>query len=125
MKKAAIIGATGFGGLGLIEILLRHPGIEICQLAARRDVGAPVSRVFPHLAGHCDMIVESPDKINYDKIDVAFFSTPDRAGMTIIKDFFERHIPVIDFSRGWKISIFPRRFSAIQSMDFRKLISGR
>lgn len=102
MKKAAIIGATGFGGLGLIEILLKHPGIEISQLAARRDVGATVSKVFPHLAGHCDMIVESPEKIDYDKIDIAFFSTPDRAGMTIIKEFFNRHIPVIDFSGDFR-----------------------
>lgn len=102
MKKAAIIGATGFGGLGLIEILLRHPGMEISLLAARRDVGAPISNVFPHLSGHCDLIVESAENINYDNIDIAFFSTPDRAGMTIIKDFFDRDIPVIDFSGDFR-----------------------
>ncbi len=59
MKKATVIGATGFGGLGLIEILLRHPGMEIKQLVARKDAGKPVSDVYPHLKGFCDMPVHT------------------------------------------------------------------
>lgn len=102
MKKALIVGATGFGGLGLIEILLRHPGIRIKQLVARKDAGTPVSRVFPHLKGHCDMLVEQPENIDYGDIDIAFFSTPDRAGMTLIKEFHRHGIPVIDFSGDFR-----------------------
>ncbi len=102
MKKATIIGATGFGGLGLIEILLRHPEIEIKQLIARKDVGVSVSKVFPHLAGHCDLTVEGSEEIDYADIDIAFFSTPDRAGMTIINEFFKKGIPVIDFSGDFR-----------------------
>jgi N-acetyl-gamma-glutamyl-phosphate reductase len=101
MKKAIIIGATGFGGLGLVDILLKHPGIEVIQLIARRDVGQPISKVFPHLKGFCEMMVEDIDKINYSA-DIAFFSTPDRAGMTIIKEFIDRKIPVIDFSGDFR-----------------------
>ncbi len=73
MKKALIVGATGFGGLGLIEILLRHPGIRIKQLVARKDAGVPVSKVFPHLKGYCDMLVEAPENIDYNEVDIAFF----------------------------------------------------
>lgn len=102
MKKAIIVGATGFGGLGLIEILLRHPGIKIKQLVARKDVGRPVSAVFPHLKGFCDMVVDANESIDYAGIDIAFFSTPDRAGMTIIRDFYEKKIPVIDFSGDFR-----------------------
>src|SRR5208337_1785172 len=98
MKKATIIGATGFGGLGLIEIILRHPQLEIRQLAARKDVGRPVSEVFPYLKGFCDLMVESPEKISFDNTDIVFFSTPDKAGMSLIREFYEKKIPVIDFS---------------------------
>ena len=77
MKKAIIVGATGFGGLGLIEILLRHPEIEIKQLIARKDINSPVSKVFPHLSGFCDITIESPTEIDHSDIDIAFFSTPD------------------------------------------------
>ncbi|PKL40614.1 MAG: N-acetyl-gamma-glutamyl-phosphate reductase [Spirochaetae bacterium HGW-Spirochaetae-1] len=103
MKNVTIIGATGFGGLGLIEILLRHPEFNIKQLVARKDTGIPVSDVFPHLKGYCDIIVDSPEKTDYDT-DLVFFSTPDRAGMTIINDFHKRSIPVIDFSGDFRFN---------------------
>jgi N-acetyl-gamma-glutamyl-phosphate reductase len=102
-KKAIIIGATGFGGLGLIEILTRHPHIEIIQLVARKETGVPVSSVFPHLKGYCDTIVEEADKIRFDA-DIAFFSTPDRAGMTLIHEFYKRGIPVIDYSGDFRFN---------------------
>ena len=102
MKNALIIGATGFGGLGLIEILIKHPGIRIQQLVARKDTGVPISNVFPHLRGYCDMTVDSPEEIKYDGVDLAFFSTPDRAGMAIIDPFLMRNIPVIDFSGDFR-----------------------
>ncbi len=104
MKKALIVGATGFGGLGLIEILLRHKGFEIAQLVARKDVGKKISEVFPHLEGFCDLMVQSPEDINYDDIDIAFFSTPDKAGMQIIHSFYNKNIPVIDFSGDFRFT---------------------
>ena len=102
MKNAVIVGANGFGGLGLITILLRHPNIRIMQLIDKNDTGIPVSDVFPHLNGYCDIIVNDTEQIDFTNIDIAFFSTPDRAGMTMIKSFFEREIPVIDFSGDFR-----------------------
>lgn len=102
MKNASIIGATGFGGLGLIEILLRHPEMRIKQLVARKDAGRPVSEVYPHLKGFCDMPVQTPEEMVYDGVDIAFFSTPDRAGMTMIHEFYSRGIRVIDFSGDFR-----------------------
>ncbi len=102
MKHACIVGATGFGGLGLIEILMRHPGLKIKQLVARKDTGVPVSDIFPHLKGFCDIPVEASEQLRYDDIHIAFFSTPDRAGMTLINEFYKRNIPVIDFSGDFR-----------------------
>lgn len=102
MKNAIIVGATGFGGLGLIEILLRHPGINLAQLAARKDASRRINEVFPHLTGHCDLMIVNPEDIDYSNIDIAFFSTPDRAGMTMIDEFYKREIPVIDFSGDFR-----------------------
>ena len=103
-KRALIIGATGFGGCGLIEILQRHPGIEIAQLVARKDTGVPVSSIFPHLRGYCDLTVDDAELTRYDDIDIAFFSTPDRAGMTLIHEFHKRGIPVIDYSGDFRFT---------------------
>jgi len=104
MKKVSIIGATGFGGLGLIEILLRHPEFEINQLVARKDVGKKVSEVFPHLEGHCDTMIIGPEDANLDDTDLCIFSTPDRAGMTLIQRYYDKGIPVIDFSGDFRFN---------------------
>lgn len=104
MKKAIIVGASGFGGLGLITILQRHPEIEIKQLIDIADIGKPISNIFPHLRGFCDMNIEGPDSTDYSDADIAFFSTPDQAGMKIIKTFFDKKIPVIDFSGDFRFN---------------------
>ncbi len=102
MKKAMVIGATGFGGLGLIEIIRRHPGMEITQLVDIKDTGKNVSDLFPHLRGFCDLTIRPPDGIDFQEIDIAFFSTPDRAGMALIREFHKRKIAVIDFSGDFR-----------------------
>ncbi len=103
MKRALIVGATGFGGLGLIEILSGHPAMEISQLIAI-DHGKKISQMYPHLRGKCDLTVENPEAIRYDNVDIAFFATPDRVGMAIIKEFFEKGIPIIDFSGDFRFN---------------------
>jgi N-acetyl-gamma-glutamyl-phosphate reductase len=76
--------------------------MEIVQLIARQDTGQPVNRVFPHLLDYCSLTVEDASAMRYDDIDLAFFATPDRAGMDIITPFIERGIPVIDFSGDFR-----------------------
>lgn len=104
MKRACIIGATGFGGCGLLEILARHPEISVTQLFARNETNIKIGEVFPHLAQFYDLTVQPMDKIDYSSIDIAFFSTPDRAGMAIIRDFYDRGITVIDYSGDFRFS---------------------
>ena len=101
MKNAVIIGATGFGGLGLIDILSKHPEIKVTELAAI-DHGSKISDMYPHLRGVCDLIVKSPDMINTNGIDIAFFATPDQVGMKLIGKFYDKKIPVIDFSGDFR-----------------------
>ena len=103
-KKCAIIGATGFGGLGLIEILLRHPHLEAGQLIARKETGIRINEIFPHLNGFIDKQVQDISELDYDSVDLAFFSTPDQAGMDLIKPFFDRNIPVVDFSGDFRFN---------------------
>jgi len=101
MKNAIIIGATGFGGLGLIDILSKHPEIKITELAAM-DHGKKISEMYPHLRGICDLEVKSPDDINIDDADIVFLATPDQVGMNIVRKFYDKKIPVIDFSGDFR-----------------------
>lgn len=103
MKRAAVIGATGFGGLGLIDILTGHPEISINALASL-DYGSKISTMFPHLKGICDLDVVPPENITTENIDIVFLSTPDQTGMKLARIFVEQNIPVIDFSGDFRFS---------------------
>lgn len=61
MIKVKVIGASGYGGIGIVELLLRHPETEIQALVALESVGQPISDIYPHLKGFCDMLVLAPD----------------------------------------------------------------
>ena len=101
MKNAVIIGATGFGGLGLIDILSKHPEIKVNELAAI-DHGRKISEMYPHLRGICDLEVKSPENISPDNIDIVFLATPDQVGMNLAHKFYDKKIPVIDFSGDFR-----------------------
>jgi len=101
--RAQIVGATGYGGLGMTEQLIRHPEIEITALLARNDVGKPISDFFPHLRGFCDRVVEEAheDRVGQDA-DVVIFSTPDRVSMQYAPRLLEAGVAVLDYSGDFR-----------------------
>ncbi len=103
--RAKVVGATGYGGLGIIDLLLRHPYAEIGALVAREDAGKRISDVYPHLAGYCDMpILAADDPAAQGDFDVVFFSTPDRVGMADARAELARGARVIDYSGDFRFT---------------------
>jgi len=101
--RAQIVGATGYGGLGMTEQLIRHPRIEITSLLASSDVGKPISDFFPHLRGFCDRVVEDAEEARIgENADIVIFSTPDRIAMQNAPALLDRGIKVIDYSGDFR-----------------------
>lgn len=103
MIKVKIIGATGYGGIGLIELLLRHPEVKLQTLVATENTGKPVSTLYPHLAGYCDLIIQSADA-QAAPADITFLSTPDRVGMQLAAAELTAGAKVIDFSGDFRFN---------------------
>lgn len=105
MVKAQIVGATGYGGLGMIELLLRHPEVRITSLLAKTETGQPVSSLFTHLRGFCDLPVDdaTPDRVGRDA-DLVIFATPDRVAMEYAPALVEAGIAVIDYSGDFRFT---------------------
>ncbi len=82
MTNIKIIGATGYGGLGMIEILLRHPEFKLTAVAATQDVGKPLSSVWPYLEGFCDLAILDVDSPEFQNApaDAVVSATPDGVG---------------------------------------------
>lgn len=103
--RAKIIGATGYGGLGIIELLLQHPAAEIVTLVAREDAGKRIDEVYPHLAGFCSLpILDADDPAAQAPCDVVFFSTPDRVGMGMARAYLDQGVKVIDYSGDFRFT---------------------
>lgn len=103
--RAKVVGATGYGGVGIVELLLRHPHVEIGALVAREAVGQRLSDVYPHLAGACDLPIRAADDpVAQEAYDVVFFSTPDRVGMDDARAELEKGAKVIDYSGDFRFT---------------------
>jgi N-acetyl-gamma-glutamyl-phosphate reductase len=101
--KVGIIGAGGYGGCGAIELLLHHPQAEITGLMGKQDVGKPISELYPHLNGFCDLPLFDPDDPKRpDDFDVVLFATPDGVGQEAARAWLERNVKVIDYSGDFR-----------------------
>ena len=103
MVKVKIIGAGGYGGVGAIEILSRHPEAELSALVDIADAGKRISDLYPHLQGTCDMVITSPDG-DSTEADVVFFATPDRVGMRLAPDYISQGYKIVDYSGDFRFN---------------------
>jgi N-acetyl-gamma-glutamyl-phosphate reductase len=51
-KKVAIIGASGYSGEVLVQLLLNHPHAELVAVTSRQNAGQTLAQVFPKFASH-------------------------------------------------------------------------
>jgi N-acetyl-gamma-glutamyl-phosphate reductase len=103
MIRAKIVGAGGYGGVGITELLHSHPEAEICALVDIADAGRRISDIYPHLKGFCDIEILAPDHaLAQEPADVVFFSTPDRVGMQLAAAELAKGAKVIDYSGDFR-----------------------
>ncbi|HXH20512.1 MAG TPA: N-acetyl-gamma-glutamyl-phosphate reductase [Dehalococcoidia bacterium] len=104
-KRAQIVGATGYGGLGILELLLEHPGFEVASISARDDAGRRIDEVYPHLTGRCEMVVEPPDRASIGEgVDVVVFATPDRVSQGYARGLADAGVRFIDYSGDFRFA---------------------
>ncbi|MFH0911155.1 MAG: N-acetyl-gamma-glutamyl-phosphate reductase [Planctomycetota bacterium] len=105
MVRVKIVGAGGYGGIGLIELLCRHPEAELAALVDVADVGKKISDVWPHLKGFCDLTILKPgSREAASEADVVFFATPDGVGQTLAAEALKAGEKVIDYSGDFRFS---------------------
>lgn len=103
MPRVQIVGATGYGGLGLIELLLGHPEFEISSISARDDAGRRIDEVYPHLTNRCDLIVEAPEDAGIGAgCDVVVFATPDRVSQGYAAALADAGVRFLDYSGDFR-----------------------
>ena len=105
MIRVKVVGATGYGGVGITELVLQHPETKLVSLVAREDVGSPIAKVYPHLEGFCDLpVLAADDPRAAEPADVVFFATPDKVGMSAAAGELAKGAKVIDYSGDFRFT---------------------
>lgn len=105
MIRVKLIGATGYGGIGMIELLNSHPETKLVALVATQDTGKPISDVWPHLDGFCDMPILAADAPEAQvEADLVVCSTPDRVGQSLARDILSQGARLLDYSGDFRFT---------------------
>jgi N-acetyl-gamma-glutamyl-phosphate reductase len=104
-RSIAVIGVTGYTGLELATLLLRHPGIAKPTFYVRETNGAHcLSQIFPQLRSWGEAPVKplSLDAIAQSSACVAFLATPHEVSAELAPKFLDAGLRVIDLSGAFR-----------------------
>jgi N-acetyl-gamma-glutamyl-phosphate/LysW-gamma-L-alpha-aminoadipyl-6-phosphate reductase len=104
LMRVGIIGASGFAGGTLVQLLLFHKEIELTYVTSRTYVGKYVHSQIPTLRGMTDLKFELPnnDQIR-NKCDVVFTAVPHKTAHQMMPDLLNCGVKVIDLSADFRI----------------------
>ena len=83
--KIAIAGATGYVGIELIKILLKHPKSKIVYLCAQKFIGKSIKIFDKTIKNKGLPKISKIEKINWKKVNIIFTALPDGEAQKIAK----------------------------------------
>jgi N-acetyl-gamma-glutamyl-phosphate reductase len=104
MIQVAIAGASGYTGLELLRILLRHPEVTITAVTSEQHDGKPVNEVFPGLVDAGGLICRSLKTADLAKrADVVFTALPHGTAMQTVAEVVDAGRRAIDISADYRL----------------------
>ena len=105
MIPVAVVGASGYTGLELLKILIKHPKFDIAYVATSSG-NATVTELHPSLTGLFEAKVEIADAKEIAKrTKLAFLALPHRASMGFAKELLKLGVKVVDLSADYRLEL--------------------
>ncbi len=103
--RVAVFGASGYTGLELLRIVLRHPKLELAVVTSEQREGVSVGEAFPALRGLVDLRFERANAASIaSRVDVAFTALPHAASASVVGELRKAGVSVIDLSADFRLS---------------------
>ncbi len=103
MIKVGIVGGTGYTGVELLRLLVRHSGVELVVITSRSEAGRAVADMYPNLRGYTDLCFTVPDQAALKACDLVFFATPNGIAMQQAPALLAAGVRVIDLAADFRI----------------------
>jgi len=106
--KTAVLGATGYSGVELTRLLLRHPRLDQPVLLRRQtdtDGAANLAEIFPALSGNGSYPLQplSWPALKQQGVELLFFATPHEVSRALVPEAIAQGLRVIDLSGAWRL----------------------
>lgn len=113
--KVAILGATGYSGMELTRILLRHPRVDTPVLLRRAEAHPSMEAVgnghlnladiFPVLSGNGSYPLEplSWASLKQKGVELLFLATPHEVSRSLVPEAVAEGLRVVDLSGAWRL----------------------
>ncbi len=103
MKKISIAGATGYTGIELLRLLVKHPEVEIAALTAESHAGKNIAAVAPSLKGWVDQSLVKLSPQIAQECDVLFLALPHTTSMKHVPELLQSDCKIIDLSADYRL----------------------
>jgi N-acetyl-gamma-glutamyl-phosphate reductase len=104
--RVAVVGITGYSGLELIELVLRHPAMECVAVMASEATGEKaLADIHPQLRGISEMHCVPMDSglMAELKVDTAFLCTPNEVSYELVPKILSHGIRIVDLSGSFRL----------------------
>lgn len=100
-----IVGASGYGGVQLVRLLMDHPQVELVYLGGESSAGKSFADLYPHFGNIVELPIEAvePDIIA-SRCQVVFLSLPNGLACQIAPKLIEKGSKVLDLSADYRFS---------------------
>jgi N-acetyl-gamma-glutamyl-phosphate reductase len=100
----SIIGATGYSGVELIRLLLRHPEANITAVYSNSQAGSYLQDIYPHLSHiAADTLQEIDTARIQQESDVVFIATPSGVSGKLVPQLMNDNLRIIDLSGDFRL----------------------
>ena len=107
MVKVGIVGAGGYAGATLINILLRHPEAEIVWLMSEEaHKGKKINELYPHLNGQISLACQTLADLdkNLNNIDLVFLALPHGIAINYVPKILNAGKKVVDLGADYRFA---------------------
>jgi N-acetyl-gamma-glutamyl-phosphate reductase len=99
VASVAVVGASGYTGALLAELLLRHPSIALTHLTSESLAGQAVARHLARLRTDLEFCAE----VEVQGVDLAFVCTPHGQAAPVVRRLLDTGAKVVDLSADFRL----------------------